>query len=213
LLPAPVLAAEYRARGVPLVLLEADAPGVHSIRFDQLRGAYLATDALLRKGRRKIALFNGPTRPRPGEDADPQARARLEGYLAALRKYKVPEERERIVSIRHPHAEEGAQALEACVRRGMDLDAVFCAAGDAVALGVLEAARFLKLRVPQDLSLAGFGDSPASALLHPGLATVHLEFKELGSLAFDLVLEALEGRLKTEKKIVLEPEWVLRESV
>jgi LacI family transcriptional regulator len=210
--PSPTLAAEYKARGVPLVLIESDAVGAHSVRLDNKRGAFLATEALIKRGRKKIALFNGPTRPKAGEDADFQAQDRLEGYLAALRKHKIPPDKARIVSILHPHADEGAHAFEACVRKGQEFDAVFCAAGDAVAMGVMEAARFLKIRIPQDLSLIGFGDTPAAALLSPALSSVHQEFKELGSLAFDTAIEAIEGRLKTQRKIVIEPELVLRES-
>jgi len=212
LAPSPALAAEYKARGVPLVLIENEAVGAHSVRLDNERGAFLATEALIDQGRRKIALFNGPTRPKPGEDGDFQAEAKLQGYLRALRKYKIPVDKARIVKILHPHADEGAHAFEACVRKGLELDAVFCAAGDEVAMGVMEAARFLKLRIPQDLSLIGFGDIPAAALLSPALSSVHQEFKELGSLAFDTAIQAIEGRFLTERKIVIEPELVVRES-
>jgi len=211
--PSAEMAEEYKKRGVPLVLIENDMAGTHSIRVDNERGAYRATEALIKKGRKKIALFNGVTKPRPGEDLNLPALERLQGYKAALKKHRIPFDESRVVVVRNVEGEEGAHAFEQCLRKKLKFDAIFCAAGDAVAIGIMEAARYAKVRIPEDLSLIGFDDAPAASLLSPALSSVHQEFKELGSMAFDMAVDAIEGRLRSDKKILIDPELILRESV
>jgi LacI family transcriptional regulator len=210
--PSEAIALEYKKRGVPLVLIENEMPGAHSIRIDSMRGAYRATEHLIKTGRKKIAFFSGASSPRQGEELNGPALERLKGYKAALKDHGIPFEESRIVRIRGYEADEGALAFEQIRRKKVKFDAIFCAAGDAVAMGVMEAARFFKVGIPSDLALVGFDDAPAAALLSPSLTTVHQEFKELGSLAFDIAVEAIEGRLKSDRKILIEPELVVRES-
>jgi LacI family transcriptional regulator len=210
--PSEEIAAEYKKKGIPLVLIETEMPGAHSIRVDNASGAYRATEFLIKKGRKRIALFNGATSPRAGEELNMPSVERLKGYKAALRDYGIPYDEGRVVKIRTFETEEGALAFEEFRRKKQKFDAIFCAAGDSVAMGVIEAARFFKVSIPGDFSLIGYDDNPSSALLSPGLTTVHQEFKELGSMAFDIAVEAIEGRLKSDRKIVIDPELVIRES-
>ena len=210
--PSESIVAEYKKRGVPLVLIENDMPGAHSVRVDNVSGAYRATEFLIKKGRKKIAFFVGNTSPRSGAEPNPPAMERLKGYKQALKDYNLPYDETRVVRIHTYEAEEGALAFEEFRGKKIKFDAIFCAAGDVVAMGIMEAARFFKVGIPDELSLVGFDDAPASQLLNPALTTVHQEFKELGSLAFDIAVEAIEGRLKSDRKILIDPELIIRES-
>ncbi len=210
--PSEAIVEEYKKKGIPLVLIETDMPGVHSVRLDNVSGAYRATEYLIKKGRRKIALFNGLSNPRPGEEVNTSAVERLKGYKAALKDNGIPIDESRIVKIVAGESDEGALAFEEFRRSKVKFDAIFCAAGDNVAMGVMEAARFFKVSIPQDVSLIGFDDVPAAALLNPSLTTIHQESKELGSMAFDIAVEAIEGRLKSDRKVLIDPELIIRES-
>jgi DNA-binding LacI/PurR family transcriptional regulator len=65
------------------------------------------------------------------------------------------------------------------------------AASDPMALGALDAAQELGLRVPRDLSIVGFDDTPAATHVSPALTTVARPYREMGAAAVRLVLEAL----------------------
>ena len=69
----------------------------------------------------------------------------------------------------------------------------FICAGDYYAIGVLEAARALGLRTPQDLSVVGFDDVDAAALSTPPLTTVRVPKIQLGACAADLLLRGTAG--------------------
>jgi LacI family transcriptional regulator len=210
--PSDAICEEYRKKGVPLVLIETDHPLCHSIRVDNASGAYRATQYLIKKGRKRIVFINGVTNAASGEETNAPAVERLQGHKAALKDHGIPWDDSRLLKIKTYEAEEGALAFEQLQRKKVKFDAVFCAAGDVVAMGVMEAARFFKMRIPRDFSLVGFDDVPAAALLRPALSTVHQEFKELGSMAFDIAVEAIEGRLLELRKVLIDPELVIRES-
>ena len=72
-------------------------------------------------------------------------------------------------------------------------DAVFCA-NDLMAIGALDAARELGLRVPDDIRIVGFDDIEAAALVSPALTTIANPAYETGWAAGNLVLDRLQHR-------------------
>jgi LacI family transcriptional regulator len=87
---------------------------------------------------------------------------------------------------------------------------VFCF-NDLMAIGVLEGARSLNLRVPQDLSVVGFDDIRLARYAEPALTTVRQDFATLGRRASQMLLDLVEGR-DTAAPILLRTELVERES-
>jgi DNA-binding LacI/PurR family transcriptional regulator len=79
---------------------------------------------------------------------------------------------------------------------------------DEFALGAIEAARGLGLRVPDDLSVVGFDDIPTAALSSPPLTTVHQPLVEKGRIAAELLF----GRREAARSIVLPTRLVVRGS-
>jgi DNA-binding LacI/PurR family transcriptional regulator len=102
------------------------------------------------------------------------------------------------------------------VRIGRDLaadpevTAVFCG-NDEIAMGVMRGIVEAGLRVPEDVSVAGFDDHPLAELWSPPLTTVRQDFAGLGGRGFQLLLQAIDGtgdrRFSSER-----PGLVLRES-
>ena len=88
--------------------------------------------------------------------------------------------------------------------------AVF-AANDVLAVGVLHAAEDAGLRVPRDLSLAGFDDLELAALLRPALTTVRVEVAEMGEWAASALIATLDGDA-TPQHAVLPAALVVRDS-
>ncbi|MBF5083245.1 LacI family DNA-binding transcriptional regulator [Quadrisphaera sp. INWT6] len=180
----PVLSALSGARlGVPLVSVDGAAGGgVVDVSVDQEAGARLATEHLLGLGHRTVWHVRGPL-------AWHDAAARERGWRAAL------EAAGREV----PPALDGDWTAGSGYRAGQVLaripeaTAVF-AANDPQALGVVRALAERGLRVPQDVSVVGFDDTPESAHFLPPLTTVRQEFAALGRTALEVVLGLVEAR-------------------
>ncbi|MDO4762096.1 MAG: LacI family DNA-binding transcriptional regulator [Corynebacterium sp.] len=84
------------------------------------------------------------------------------------------------------------------------------AANDNLALGVIRCLHERGLRIPEDIAVTGFDDSPLSAWTTPSLTTVTQDFTAIGSAALQALMELLEG--KPGPKVILTPELVVRES-
>jgi LacI family transcriptional regulator len=89
--------------------------------------------------------------------------------------------------------------------------AVF-AGSDETALGVIEAARARGLRVPEDLSVVGFDDTPVARLAAPPLTTVRQPLREMGAVAVRTALRLAAGEAVDSYHVELATELVVRES-
>lgn len=210
--PSAELIEQYRSHNLPIVLIECEAKGVHSVRVDNVKGAYQATDHLIRKGRKNIGLIVGNMKPDPKYEENPVAEERLSGYKRALKEHGLEYDRDKVILVDNYQYEEGQECLARFLKNQPKLDAVFSAAGDIVAMGVMEEARKRGLSIPGDLALVGYDDILAARLLNPSLTTVRQSFGEIASEAFDIAMNAIEGKLTEEKHVVLEPKLILRES-
>ncbi len=173
-----------RAARLPCVLVDAPHADFPSIVIDDVRGGELATSHLIELGHRRIA-FVGDKPPDPYRFAS--SRDRTLGYERALARAGI--------ELRQEYVREGTQSHQ--VARGIAIDllrlpqrptAVF-AASDAQALGVLEAARILDIRVPDELSVVGFDDVEVADLV--GLTTVRQPLFESGRRGAELLLQLL----------------------
>jgi DNA-binding LacI/PurR family transcriptional regulator len=96
---------------------------------------------------------------------------------------------------RGPHGREEARDLAGRLLSMDDPPTAIFAASDVQAMGVLQAAEALGVRVPEDLAVVGFDDVEEAAVL--GLTTVRQPLRETGARAVDLLLAAIEGREMT----------------
>jgi len=88
------------------------------------------------------------------------------------------------------------------------------ASDDLLALGALRFAERYGLRVPEDLGVVGFNDTPLMVYTHPPLTSVRILSYELGVEAMDLLIDVLENpeRKSLKKEIVLPSELIVRGS-
>ncbi|MDO0927617.1 LacI family DNA-binding transcriptional regulator [Streptomyces sp. TG1A-8] len=151
----------------------ADARAV-ALTFDNRGGARALTGHLVGLGHRRLGYIAGPAERTT-------TRHRLEGHRAALAAAGVEEDPRRTVYGRYDRGS-GYQATRELLRRDPALTAVV-AANDSVALGACAALRDAGLRVPEDVSVAGFDDLPFSVDAVPSLTTVRLPLAEAGARA------------------------------
>ena len=199
----------YRKNGIPVILLEAEMKGTHSIVVDNVSGAYDAASYLAGIGRKKIGFIRGET---GFEEVGPTPADREKGYRKALAAAGIGFDRNLLEEVRAYSFEEGRRSLDKLLSREKKLDAIFCAAGDLCALGVMERAKELGIRIPADLAVIGFDDIMAASQVRPALATVRQPVYEMGIKAFETAVDAAEKRIKRPLNISIKPELIIRES-
>lgn len=198
----------------PFVSIHANLalPGVLNIESDEERGAYEVTRRLLVQGHRRILHLAGPEGL-----LGPQRRIR--GYQRALASLHQDFDPALLVPAGFSAAE-GRQALRdwlrgAAAKAGRP-DAIFCV-NDSVAIGCVEALAEAGLRVPDDVSVAGFDDSLAARLCVPQLTTVRQPLRAMGARAVEVLLNRIDrpgtSAGATAKPIVFPTELVNRASV
>jgi LacI family transcriptional regulator, galactose operon repressor len=185
-LPMPPASLDRLATsGVPIVLLDADAPGLPAVVTDDAAGGRMAAQHLIDLGHERIAFI--------GDDpANPlgfvSGTNREEGYRRTMADagLEIPPG-----YVRHgPHVRDVARHLAGELIRRPDPPTAIFASSDTQALGALEAVRTAGLRVPADVSVVGFDDVEVSGYV--GLTTVRQPLFESGSLAATLLLGLLD---------------------
>lgn len=169
------------APGLPVVLINTDLPesGHAAFCIDNYGGARRMSDYLIASGHRRIAFIAGP-------DDNFDARERLRGYLDAVAA-GLPEAGPWVVPGDFDEAS-GHRAGHELLSGQAPPDAVF-AANDMMALGCLYAFSQRGVRVPEDISLAGFDDIPLARYVHPALTTMRVDIADLGGRALRALLE------------------------
>ncbi len=175
---------------VPIVMIDANHPSLEKLNrviIDDVAGGQAATEHLIGLGHRRIAylsdLFETPFNFTASFD-------RYRGYRQALERAQIPYRAEYQVAGEHSHAVARRLARE-LLQLPEPPTAIF-AASDTQALGVLEAAQLLGLRVPEQLSVIGYDDIEVADYL--GLTTMRQELLESGKRGVALLLEAINGR-------------------
>ena len=205
-------------RQLPLVYVDqTDRPGIPSVNVDDRGGARAAARHLIDLGHRRVGLLYSTLSRELEVDADPQpsalAHATRERYLGW--RDELDTAGAETVSIGVPiggrdhHYRAGQELLDRPERP----TAVLCFS-DVMAVDVVRAAQDLGLRVPEDLSVVGFDDSPVATQLRPALTTVRQDFAEKGRLAATLLTEALArgGATARARHHLLPTELIVRGS-
>ena len=190
---------------IPFVIVGRDFNDIDldAVYNDEVKGGFLATEYLIKKGHKKIAFINGFLHKSP-------ARGRLEGYKKALKKYKISFNNT-LVSVGDIDVKDGYKRTKQLFEKVMDFSAIF-AYNDMVALGVIQAIKEKDLRIPEDIGLVGYDDIPYSAFISPPLTTVKVKKQDLGIESVKLLLSRINGGRKKTKKVMLDVELQIRKS-
>ena len=189
---------ELLSRGIPTVLLGHTAPFCSqflNVESDDLVASYAVTRHLIKLGHKRIAFLTGPP-------VTPWTQERLEGYRRALREVGV-EVDDKVVFEAGQTVEDGAKATVQLLRETPDITAVQ-AVNDVVAVGCGEALLSHGLRIPQDVSVAGFGNILLGRHFRVPLTTARQPKFRLGATAVALMQELLGGRRPESKRLPAE---------
>jgi DNA-binding LacI/PurR family transcriptional regulator len=193
-------------RGLPLVLVDhTPRPDVPGINVQDEHGAQMAARHLIEQGHQNIGVLTMEISlpPRVGWANDLEqakhtifeaTRGRLTGYIKELVAAGLVWNEGISVYECNSTLEQGRQGLRAILERNPSTTAILTMS-DVLALGVLEEARNLKLRVPEDLAIVGFDDVPEAA--RAGLSSVSQPHLEKGRMAGEMLIRRLRGEAVT----------------
>jgi LacI family transcriptional regulator len=196
---------DVRARGVPFVLVDASVKGIKSdtVLGDNVVGATQLTEHLISLGHKRIAYIGG--RPDISTTQD-----RERGYKKALTKHGL-EIRPDYIYSSHFFRQEGYDIAKSLARLTTPPTAIF-ASNNGLAVGVVEALRDLKLRVPQDMALVCFEDVELASALNPFLTVMAQPAKEFGRIGATFLLERILQPDLAVRSTVLPPSLIVRQS-
>ena len=185
--PSPEGLNRFNSANIPIVLIDVNHPELaHFSRVivDDVAGGFKATRHLIDLGHRRIGYISDSF-------DDPfyfsASRDRFDGYQQALQQAGI--EIDPILHRRGDHGRYEAQRLATEMLRIEQKPTAIFAASDTQALGVLEAARELELRVPEQLSVIGYDDVEFADYV--GLTTVRQQLFESGQAGLQLLLDAI----------------------
>ncbi len=189
---------------VPMVALCEAIPGadIPQIVVDNRAAAQRMTEYLASLGHRRIGYVRGPA-------DNVLERERFKGYSDGLRAAGLPFDGA-FVWPGDYSLDAGAAAGDSILAREVRPTAVF-SSNDEMAIGLMRTLISAGVRVPEDISVAGFDDIEFAAVVEPPLTTVHQPRRELGQTGATVLLDLLAGRAKAPR-VRLKTELVVRGS-
>jgi DNA-binding LacI/PurR family transcriptional regulator len=191
-------------RGLPIVLINGYAEGIEAtfVSSDEVGSMELAVAHLAHLGHRRIGLAVGQERFVP-------VIRKTEGYRRGMAEHLgVTDVDDWIVNTIFT-VEGGEAAAKRLLDRGCT---AICCGSDMMAIGAIRAVRQRGLRVPEDVSVIGFDDSPLMAYVDPPLTTVRQPVREMSLVAVRSLLDEIQGVGVPHTELVFRPELVVRSS-
>lgn len=139
-------------------------------------------------------------------------RRRMNGYLSALAEFGIDLDGHRVRLVQCASTARGGRSGFMRVWKSRHRPSGLVAMNDIIAIGALDAARRLGVRVPEDLSIVGFDDIPIASLVWPPLTTVSQPLRRKGKLAAELLVNSIESKVEASHHL-LPTRLVVRASV
>jgi DNA-binding LacI/PurR family transcriptional regulator len=199
------LPAAVAKRGIPVVVGGRPPRGaaVSYVDVDNVQGARSAVEHLIETGRKVIGTISGPPDMSAGLD-------RLAGYRQALDAAGIARDGS-LETTADFSQQGGADAMRRILEVRPDVDAVF-AASDLMAAGAIGVLRASERRVPEDVAVVGFDDSPVAETTDPPLTSVRQPIEEMGAEMVRVLLEHAAHPGSVPRTVILATQLVRRRS-
>lgn len=201
---------QIHSNGVPIVFFDrvSDCIDTHQVVADNIGGAYNLTKHLLESGFRNIAQITS------AEDMS-ITHERNEGYFKALAEFGITVREDYIQYCQHGGMI--IEEIESSVQRLLDLkqppDALFTAS-DRITIGAFAYLHKKKIRIPEQMAIAGFCNFSSPELFNPPLTTICQPAFEMGKTAAELLIQLIESKKPNTsfEKRILPTELIIRDS-
>lgn len=190
--------------GTPIVLVNGyvESLDVPFISADDAGAMGLAVRHLVAQGHREIGLAVGPRRFVP-------VQRKIDGFTRALADRLEVTDAEDHIAASLFSVEGGVAAATELLTHGHT--AIICGS-DLMALGAIRAARSMGKRVPEDVSVVGYDDSPLVAFTDPPLTTIRQSVEAMSTAAVSSLLAQIGSSTSPGTELLFSPELVVRDS-
>ncbi len=202
----PQIYDKISASGIKLIFYDRFPIGIKhpGVFCNDLEAARSAVNFIISKGYKKIVHFTGPQNINICKN-------RLDGYKAALSEAAI-EYREEQVILGELTEESGYRSfIDYFITHGSP-GAVFTV-NDSVAIGIYRAAAKLKLKIPEDFAIVGFGDLERAKLLIPKLTTVHIPLKDMCCDAINMLVSSIDNGEDIPMEKIFKTRLMIRDSI
>jgi DNA-binding LacI/PurR family transcriptional regulator len=190
---------------LPVVLIgnsSADK-SIPSVIIDNFNGIVDSMDYLWSLEHTRIGFITGLQDSDVGKD-------RLKGYLSALNRFGIAEDKNLIYEGDYSY-ESGAKGAEYLLSLDSPPTAIACA-NDSMAIGAIKTIREKGLSVPDDVSVVGFDDISVASQIYPPLTTVAAPIKEIAANSMRVLISLIEGVVPENRHMALSAQLVIRGS-
>ena len=198
---------KIQEQGTPLVFFDrvCDEFETAKVTTDDFDSGFKAAEHLIQQGCKRVAYLQISKNLSIGMN-------RMRGYLEALKKHAIKEDRKLIVDC-VDDKEKNYAMIEALLKSKDRPDGIF-ASVEHLAITTYQVCKNLKLNIPKDVKVISFSNLEAASLLNPSLTTVTQPAFEIGKEAATILLKALtkKGFTLTNSKLVLPSRLIQRES-
>lgn len=179
----------------PIILINGKLTGIncHRIIVDEGGGIQNLVDYLVSLGHKKIGILGGIKGISSTE-------IKHQAYYEALKKYDIPVNDEWVITWGFG-VENGVQCMEKLLRN-KDIPTAIIGINDAVAVGIMKAAKSAGMSIPHDISIAGFDGSYLADITDPELTTVSQNYEEIGQAVIKTILDITNGRDTEKLKVI-----------
>ncbi|MBL4830086.1 MAG: substrate-binding domain-containing protein [Aliivibrio sp.] len=174
------------------------------IALDNFKGAYLATEFLIKNGHKQIACIGS------NQEIEDSVQ-RKDGYLQALKDNGLTTS-DNYIEFSEPTDIGGEKAMMNLLAKNLPVTATF-AYNDFMAAGALSALEDNSIKVPEQMSLVGFDDGLIAKFVHPKLTTIRYPIHIMAEKAASLAIMLAKGEHKSSSVSLFNPTLIKRMSV
>jgi len=196
---------ELTEENIPIVLLDRNLKNeeISNVLIDNQKGAYLATEHLIKLNHKKIAFISGP------EDSYDNS-LRFRGYKKALKDHEIIFDKNLVIQGDFTE-KSGYNSVSEFLTNTQNYPTAFFSSNDEMAIGAMKSIQEKGLKIPEDISIVGFDDIQELRYISPKLTTIRRPMYELGSYSAHLLLNLIEKK-SSNNNLMLDVKLIIRES-
>ncbi|WP_228852152.1 LacI family DNA-binding transcriptional regulator [Aegicerativicinus sediminis] len=199
---------QFQDKNIPVVFVDRTPASINTykVMIDNYSAGYNATKHLILQGCERIAHFAGSQHRMIYSE-------RRRGYIAALQDHGITIDEKLIIYFNSLSHEEGVKATKKLLKSSNPPDGIFTA-NDTTGVSVIQTAKKMGVKVPEELAVIGFNNDPISSIIDPGLSTITHPAFQMGQTCADQIIHHLEENSDDQLTSVtfLKTEVLVRES-
>jgi LacI family repressor for deo operon, udp, cdd, tsx, nupC, and nupG len=174
------------------------------VSIDNKAAAYNAVRFLIHAGRRRVAFVGGPKNYRYSVE-------RYEGYQFAMEESQLSTPNYMVSSVPKIDYSMAMTIVRQMLLRDHKPNAIF-AVSDTIAAAAINISRIMNLRVPEDIMIKGFDDTPICQIISPSITSVRQPKFQMGFTACEMLVELVQEHYVNQPSVILPTELIVRES-